>query len=158
MIMQKLFLYLSHHGICFLIEWESRPIGMLAAWCISDEERIYRLPVLIGEQQYWGRGFGKRAIKAVSAYLFVEANASVLVAGDILASNHRSQRMFRACGFHDVSPEVATRYRELSNLRPHSDRELQKTPDLSEVEAISLALHAKEYAALMNGEECQVSE
>lgn len=107
--------YLSNNGFLFIIEAidlpEPEPIGEICLLYDDDYERlgvedknelVYCIPTLIGKPQYWGRGYGKDAIKTVLKFAFEVMGADKIFATDIFSFNERSIRLFNSLGFDEV--------------------------------------------------------
>lgn len=54
--------------------------------------------LLIGDKRYWGRGYGREALRLVLAHAFGKLNLRKVTAG-VLAPNRPSLRMFLGLGF-----------------------------------------------------------
>jgi RimJ/RimL family protein N-acetyltransferase len=70
----------------------------------------WRIDIMIGEKQYWGRGCGRRAVRLLLRYAF-QALAADWVGAAVFEFNLRSLRMFQACGMTAVRrvPDQVTR-------------------------------------------------
>lgn len=64
----------------------------------TGENGAYEIVYAIGEEELWGRGYGKGAIRSALSTAFLEWRASKVVA-KIYTENVRSVRSVRACGF-----------------------------------------------------------
>ncbi len=107
--------YLSNNGFLFIIEatdtQEPEPIGEICLLYDNDYERlgvedknelIYCIPILIGKPEYWGKGYGKDAIKQVLKLAFEVMGADRVFATDIFSFSERSIRLFNSLGFDEV--------------------------------------------------------
>ena len=65
-------------------------------------DRAWRIDIAIGEKEYWGRGYGRRAVRLLMRYAFEELAADRLAGMAVFEFNERSLRMFRACGMRLV--------------------------------------------------------
>jgi RimJ/RimL family protein N-acetyltransferase len=71
-------------GRCGLFDW--------------DDALSLSLAIAIGEQTYWGKGYGTTAIRLLLDYAFVHRNAH-RVWLEVAADNERAIRAYRRCGF-----------------------------------------------------------
>ncbi len=107
--------YLSNNGFLFIIEatdlQKSEAIGEICLLYDDDYERlgvedrselIYCIPILIGKPQYWGKGYGKDAVKTILKFAFEVMNADRVFATDIFSFSVRSIRLFNSLGFEEV--------------------------------------------------------
>ncbi len=102
--------YLSQHGLLFIIEVNGHAIGeiclerMNLPW-VNERypgERIYRLPILIGDRRYWGQGYGTEAVELLLAYGFERLGADRFYIPGVWGFNQRSLRLWRHFGFREV--------------------------------------------------------
>jgi len=84
--------------VVWCIEAEGRPIGTLGLHEIDETLGRATLGISIGEKDYWGRGYGREAIRQALAYGFgelelrrIELNAD--------EDNARAIRCYERCGF-----------------------------------------------------------
>jgi RimJ/RimL family protein N-acetyltransferase len=85
-------------GAGFAIEVDHKFIGQCALFNLNETARTCELGITIGDKQYWGRGYGREAVKLLLDYAFRLRNfrkVYLTVNGD----NERAYRMYRACGF-----------------------------------------------------------
>lgn len=68
----------------------------------TGESGAYEIVYVIGEEELWGRGYGKSAIRSALATAFLEWRADKVVA-KIYTENVRSMRAVRSCGFSQSS-------------------------------------------------------
>ncbi len=59
---------------------------------------LRRIDVMIGEREFWGRGYGAEAIALLVDFGFRHASANAIF-GIVSADNTRSLRAFQKCGF-----------------------------------------------------------
>jgi len=64
-------------------------------------DNAWRIDIMIGERQYWGRGCGRHAVRLLLRHAFA-ALAADRVGTAVFEFNERSLRMFRACGMRTV--------------------------------------------------------
>jgi ribosomal-protein-alanine N-acetyltransferase len=77
---------------------EDRHIGNIKVGSIDPYHGSADIGLIIGEKDYWGRGFGAEAIGLAAAHAFAELGLRKLTAG-IYAPNTGSVRAFRKAGF-----------------------------------------------------------
>lgn len=107
--------YLSNNGLLFIIEAtdlkEQEAIGEICLLYDDDYDRlgvkdknevIYCIPILIGKPQYWGKGYGKDAVKTILRFAFETMGADRIFATDIFSFSERSVRLFNSLGFSEV--------------------------------------------------------
>ncbi len=76
-------------------------IGRLGIFGIDWDKRQGELGVVIGEKAYWGRGYGRDALKTVIHHLFTTSSLDRIYLYTF-ADNYRAQKSFRAAGFRVV--------------------------------------------------------
>ena len=74
----------------------------------KPDEKVMRLPIMIGEKSYWGKGYGKDVISTLMRYAFLELEVDRLCAMGIASFNTRSLGMFSSLGFREVRRLKAT--------------------------------------------------
>ncbi len=102
--------YLSRHGYLFIIEVNGHAIGevclerMNLSWVLEryPGERIYRLPILIGDKRFWGQGYGTEVVELLLAYGFEHLGADRFYIPGVWGFNQRSLRLWRRFGFREV--------------------------------------------------------
>ena len=82
----------------FAIEADGKYIGHCALRNLHNRYGNLDLTVMIGDRAYWGRGYGRDAIRLLLKYGFHYLGARRIVL-TTHAKNERAQRCFRACGF-----------------------------------------------------------
>jgi len=79
---------------------DGRPIGNMGVEDISWRYRRANIGIMIGEKEYWGKGYGSDAIVTLLRYCFEELGMRrVELITDV--ENHRAQKAYRKCGFKD---------------------------------------------------------
>ncbi len=84
-------------GAWFAIEADGKFIGQCALRSIDETARTCELGIAIGDQGYWGRGYGREAVRMLLDYAFRLRNYRrvwLWVHGD----NARAIAAYRACG------------------------------------------------------------
>ena len=85
-------------GAWFAIEADGKFIGQCALRGIDETARTCELGIAIGDQGYWGRGYGREAIGLLLEYAFRYRNLR-RVWLSVQSNNERAIRAYRACGF-----------------------------------------------------------
>ena len=102
----------SYHNTFFAIETkDGRHIGNTNLFNASPENRSAEAGIMIGDKEYWARGFGTDAMRTLLGFGFGEMNLH-RVHLIVYAFNERAQAAYRKCG-----------YREEARLRQHIFRE-----------------------------------
>ncbi len=78
-------------------------IGNAMYYDIDRSKSQCELGIMIGNREYWGRGYGTDAVLTLLRAIFEEA-ALGRVYLHTLAYNERAQKSFRKAGFADVEP------------------------------------------------------
>jgi RimJ/RimL family protein N-acetyltransferase len=84
----------------FTLEAEGKVIGDCALMEIDKTARTCTLGIVIGEREYWGKGYGRDAVAVIIDYGFRQLNMHRIWL-DVLASNLRAIRSYKACGFRE---------------------------------------------------------
>jgi aminoglycoside 6'-N-acetyltransferase len=103
---QAIFRTISQHAYCFVIEYEGKPIGdcwlqeMNLKKIIKKYPRknCYRVDIVIGEKELWGKGLGTDVIRTLTGFAFKHEKAD-MVFGVIGDYNLRSQQTFKKVGY-----------------------------------------------------------
>ena len=82
----------------FAVEADGKLIGRIGLRDIDRVSGTAELGVAIGDREYWGRGYGRDAVRVLLRYAFLMQNLNRvwLRTG---SSNERAIRCYRACGF-----------------------------------------------------------
>jgi RimJ/RimL family protein N-acetyltransferase len=77
---------------------DGQPIGNLGLHAVDEANGRATLGIALGEREYWGRGYGREAIRQALAYGFGELGLRRI---DLNADedNLRAIRCYEACGF-----------------------------------------------------------
>lgn len=105
--------FMSQQGYLFIIETEDgKPIGEVCLqWMnlefieradIKPDEKVMRVPIMIGEKSYWGKGYGKDVVFTLMRYAFIELKIDRLCAMGVASFNERCLGMFSSLGFREV--------------------------------------------------------
>jgi RimJ/RimL family protein N-acetyltransferase len=88
----------SPDDINFAIEADSKLIGMIGLFRFDLTARTCELGIVIGEREYWGRGYGQDAIRTVVDYGFRHRNLQ-RVWLTTTETNLRALNAYKRCGF-----------------------------------------------------------
>lgn len=92
----------SNRRAFLIFERESlQLIGRCGIFGIDWEKRQGELGIVIGEKEYWGRGYGRDAIHTLLRHIFSSASLTRIYLYTF-ANNERAQRAFAAAGFNVV--------------------------------------------------------
>lgn len=75
-------------------------IGNIKVGPVRAVHGVAEISLFIGETEYWGRGYAREAIAAVSRHSFERLGVRKLAAG-MYAENEASYRAFRRVGYRD---------------------------------------------------------
>jgi RimJ/RimL family protein N-acetyltransferase len=89
---------------------ESRHIGSIALHEVNGEDRKATLGVMIGDKDYWSRGYGTDAIVTLLRFGFDEMNLN-RVDLSVDEDNVRGITCYRKCGFVEEGRLRQARYR-----------------------------------------------
>ena len=82
----------------FAIEADGKLIGQCALFEFDHVSRTAELGITIGDKAYWGRGYGRDAIRTLLDYAFRLRNLRRVYLA-VNGNNGRAQGAYRACGF-----------------------------------------------------------
>jgi RimJ/RimL family protein N-acetyltransferase len=88
----------GRNGASFAIETDGLFIGQCALFHFDDVAHTAMLGITIGDKAYWGRGYGREAIRLLLDYAFRLRNLR-RVWLSVNGNNERAIRAYRACGF-----------------------------------------------------------
>ncbi len=128
--LQSIYRWVSTHAYCFVMEVEGKAIG--ECWLqrmnlqrIVEQHpgrQLWRIDLMIGVKELWGRGYGSEAIRLLVEFGFGCAGADAIF-GLVSTDNTRSMRAFQKCGFTRLDeahePDGETGY-ELVKFNPAS--------------------------------------
>lgn len=78
-----------------------RHIGNCMYYDINPREGEAELGIMIGDRDYWGKGYGTDAVTALLGHIFTKTHLSRVYL-HTLDWNHRAQRSFEKAGFRQV--------------------------------------------------------
>ena len=85
-------------GTSFAIEVDSKFVGHCALFQFDEIAHTCELGITIGDKDYWGRGYGREAIRLLLDYAFRLRNVRRVYLS-VNGNNERAIRAYRACGF-----------------------------------------------------------
>lgn len=77
---------------------DNRLIGNCALFGINNKNRSAEFGIVIGEKEYWDRGYGSDATRVILRFAFQELNLN-RVHLDVMAFNERAVRAYEKVGF-----------------------------------------------------------
>ncbi len=87
-------------GTSFAIEADGKLIGQCALFHMDQVARTASLGIGIGDKAYWGRGYGRDALRVLLDYGFRLQNMRRIWLS-VNGNNERAMRAYRACGFRE---------------------------------------------------------
>lgn len=84
--------------VMFAIDVDDRVIGGISLYNVDPLARNCELGIVIGERDYWGRGYGRDAVEVALRYAFRYLNYH-RVHLSTWSDNERALRSYHACGF-----------------------------------------------------------
>jgi RimJ/RimL family protein N-acetyltransferase len=91
--------YQQPGGSSFSIKTRSgKHIGNCSCYNLNKAKDEVEIGIIIGDRQYWDKGYGSDAVKWLVDYLF-NNNQAIRIHLKTLVSNSRAQRCFAKCGF-----------------------------------------------------------
>lgn len=85
-------------GVSFAIEADGQYIGHCGLYSVDATARHCELGIEINDKGYWGRGYGRDAIRLLLDYAFQHMNMH-RVWLNTHSENERAIRCYKACGF-----------------------------------------------------------
>jgi RimJ/RimL family protein N-acetyltransferase len=86
------------HKAVFAIEADDKYIGDCGLWGLGNPHGCAELGIFIGDHAYWGRGYGREAVRLLLRYGFHYIGLRRIVL-TTHAKNLRAIRCYLACGF-----------------------------------------------------------
>jgi len=77
---------------------DGKHIGNCIYYDINENKGEAELGIMIGNRDYWDKGYGADAVSTLGSYIFRETNLQRIYL-KTLESNSRAQRCFKKCGF-----------------------------------------------------------
>ncbi len=97
-IEERFFLSSGNSGRYIILNEEETPIGTLGFRDMNLTSRSATLFIIIGENEYWGQGYGTDALSALMDYLFFQWNLNRLSL-DTWDGNQRAIEAYKKLGF-----------------------------------------------------------
>ncbi|MEF8873600.1 MAG: GNAT family N-acetyltransferase [Candidatus Thermoplasmatota archaeon] len=104
---KKIYRSVSENAYIFIIEYNETPIG--ECWLQEmnlqrikkeyPEEDCWRVDMMIGEKEFWGKGIGTEVIKMLVRFGFDEIGADLIFGCDVMDYNVRSLKTAKKAGF-----------------------------------------------------------
>ena len=86
----------SHH---FAVDTsDGKHIGNCSYYNVSEAKGEAELGIMIGNRDYWDKGYGTDAVTTLVNYIFSQTNLNRIYL-ETLESNIRAQKCFQKCGF-----------------------------------------------------------
>ena len=85
-------------GCHFAIEADGKIIGICDLFHFDETARTCELGIVIGDKDYWGKGYGREAIHLLLQYAFQYRNQHKVWLS-VNANNVRAMKAYQACGF-----------------------------------------------------------
>jgi len=77
---------------------DGKHIGNCVYYNINDTKGEAELGIMIGDRDYWDKGYGTDVVTTLVSYIFRQANLKRIYL-KTLDSNRRAQKCFQKCGF-----------------------------------------------------------
>jgi len=88
---------------------DGKHIGNCVYYGINKTKKEAELGIMIGNRDYWGKGYGADAVTTLLNYIFSEINFKRIYL-KALDWNHRAQKCFKKCGFTPYGHMVRNRF------------------------------------------------
>jgi RimJ/RimL family protein N-acetyltransferase len=86
-------------------------IGSCSIFDIDTRNRSAELGIVIGEKDYWGKGYGSDAVRTLLNFAFGEVNLNRVYLR-VFAYNQRAIRSYKKCGFQHEGTARQAQFRE----------------------------------------------
>lgn len=90
----------KQNNIVFMIVADGKPIGSMGIHNIDHRQGTATTGALIGEKEYWGRGYGSEAKMLLLEYAFNVLNLRKIYS-NVISFNDRSYRYSLKCGYQE---------------------------------------------------------
>ena len=77
---------------------DGKHIGNCVYYGINETKSEAELGIMIGNRNYWDKGYGTDAVTTLVSYIFRETNLSRIYLKTV-EDNYRAQKCFKKCGF-----------------------------------------------------------
>lgn len=78
---------------------DNQHIGNCSYYNISETKGEAELGIMIGNRDYWNKGYGSDTVAALVSYIFCQTSLNRIYL-KTLESNDRAQKCFQKCGFN----------------------------------------------------------
>lgn len=94
--------YDSYYSVRLAVETlDGIHIGNCMYYDINDRRKEAELGIMIGNRDYWGRGYGSDAVKTLINYVFSSTHLTKIYL-HTLEENHRARRSFTKSGLSEI--------------------------------------------------------
>jgi RimJ/RimL family protein N-acetyltransferase len=90
-----------NHRVFYIVTLTGELIGHVGLFTIDWAKSEGEFGIVIGEPEYWGKGYGRDATQMLIRYIFTQTPLNRIYLGTF-KDNLRAQRCFAACGFRVV--------------------------------------------------------
>ena len=130
--MIQMYRTISERAFCFIIEAQDKPIGECWLQQMNLDEisakhpgkDLRRMPIMIGEKDFWDKGVGSAVVRALTEFAFLEEGADMMFACAIKGNNKRSLRAFEKAGYVFYSDEKSSSTKCDHNIHLFMTREM----------------------------------
>lgn len=98
----------DHNLVCMMVV-DEKPIGTMGIHGIDWKNRTAGTGALIGEKDYWGKGYGTEAKMLLLNYAFNTLNLRK-ICSTVLAFNKRSHAYLLKCGYAEEGRRIKQHY------------------------------------------------
>ena len=99
---------------------DGKHIGNCSYYNISQSKGTAELGIMIGDRDYWGKGYGTDAVTTLVKYIFRQTDLKRIYL-KTLESNIRAQQCFQKCGFTEYDHMVKASFHFML-MELHRDR------------------------------------
>ncbi len=89
---------------------DGKHIGNCSCYNVSETKGKAELGIMIGNRDYWNKGYGTDAVTTLVNYIFRQTNLNRIYL-KTLESNTRAQKCFQKCGFTPYGHLVKNRFK-----------------------------------------------
>jgi len=106
---------------------EGKHIGNCVYYGIDEIEGEAEVGIMIGDRDYWDKGYGTDAVTTLVNYIFRETNLNRLYL-KTLEGNYRAQKCFEKCGFTPYGHMVRDGFRFVL-MEIHRNQRQEQPPE-----------------------------
>ena len=118
---------------------DGRHIGNCMYYDINNDQSQCELGIMIGNREYWGRGYGTDVVKSALSHIFT-ATTLKRVYLHTLVDNLRAQRSFAKAGFKAVREVTSLGLREAKELVESSPTKVKEGVTKDDAESVKTKL------------------